>query len=259
MPIRRTAPASFVQSLDRGLTILRAVALSKEAVSTKDLSELLMIDRSNASRLAQTLRRQGFLASPAGRKDYVLGSAIWVLSNQYDWGNMLVKIAHQHLKRIAKELNETAHLAIREANKALFIDSAYSKHAIAVAGQIGEFVPLYCSAHGKALLADADERELKSLFGSSRLQEYTQDTITNIRELAEECAEIKKRGFATDDAEYKEGMRCIAAPIRIANGSIVGSIGISVPEPRSLKMQYRDCSTKICRAAADIGTLLQSL
>jgi DNA-binding IclR family transcriptional regulator len=138
----------------------------------------------------------------------------------------------------------------------LFIDSAHANHVIAVAGQTGELVPLYCTAHGKALLADADERDLRSQFGPGPLQKYTPSSISTIKALAVECAEIKKRGFATDEAEYNAGMRCVAAPIRMTDGSIVGSIGISAPESRFLKQYYPKYAKKICKVAAEIGSLL---
>ena len=256
MPVKKTSSVPFIQSLDRGLTILQAVALSKQPVSLGDLSELLKVDRSSAFRLAQTLRRRGFLACPTGRKDYILGSAMWTLSHQYDWSNMLVRVAHLQLKLIANELNETAHLAVREGKSALFIDSAHANHVIAVAGQTGELVPLYCTAHGKALLADSDERELASQFGSGPLRKYTPSTISSVKALATECRDIRKRGFATDEAEYNPGMRCVAAPIRLADGSIVGSIGISAPESRFLKEHYPKFAKMICGVAADLGTLL---
>ncbi len=88
------------------------------------------------------------------------------------------------------------------------------------------------------------------------LQKYTSSTISNIKTLAAECSEIKRRGFATDEAEYNPGMRCVAAPIRLADGSIVGSIGISAPESRFLKQHYPKYSKIICKVAADLGTLL---
>src|SRR3984957_18837360 len=160
MPPRKSPEAPFIQSLDRGLTILRSVALSPHPVTLGEIAEMLDIDRSSAFRLAHTLRRRGFLSSPAGRKDFILGSAMWTLSRQYDWSNMLVSVAHQELQSLANQINETAHLAIREGKNALFIDSAHANHVIAVAGQTGELVPLYCTAHGKALLAAAEERDL---------------------------------------------------------------------------------------------------
>ena len=105
----------------------------------------------------------------------------------------------------------------------------------------------------KALLADADEKDLTSQFGKGPLQRYTPNSISNIKALAIECAQIKKRGFATDEAEYNPGMRCVAVPIRMTDGSIVGSIGISAPESRFLKQYYPKYARIICKVAADIG------
>src|SRR5882724_6052134 len=106
---RETQP---IQSLDRGLVILEAVANSNDPVSLNDLTNLVGIDRSSVFRLAFTLKRRGFLAYPAGRKDFILGPALWRLSHRYDWGEMLILVSRDHLKRLSKETNETAHLAI---------------------------------------------------------------------------------------------------------------------------------------------------
>jgi DNA-binding IclR family transcriptional regulator len=256
MPANKAPQVPFIQSLDRGLTILEAIALSKHPVSLGELAELLSVDRSSAFRLAHTLRRRGFLACPAGRKDYILGPSMWRLSHQYDWSNMLIRVANQHLKLLATQINETAHIAIREGKNALFIDSADANHVIAVAGQTGELVPLYCTAHGKALLADTDEQELKALLGPGPLRKYTKNTITSIPVLAKDCALIKKRGYATDEAEFREELRCMAAPIRVENGLIVGSIGISAPTSRFVKERYRSYAEQVCKVAADIGLAL---
>jgi IclR family acetate operon transcriptional repressor len=252
MPAKKSPQVPFIQSLDRGLTILQFIARSKQPVSLGELAELIGIDRSSAFRLAHTLRRRGFLSCPPGRKDYVLGSSMWMLSRQYDWSNMLVKVAHPELKLLATQINETAHLAIREGKRALFIDSAHANHVIAIAGQTGELVPLYCTAHGKALLADADEASLRKQFGPGPLEKYTPTTMTTIKSLAKECAAIGEQGYATDDSEYLAGVRCIAAPIRFGN-DIVGSIGISAPASRFAKSTYPDYAKKVRSVADRIG------
>lgn len=185
----------------------------------------------------------------------MLGSSMWTLSRQYDWSNMLIKVADPELKLLATEINETAHVAIREGKNALFIDSAHATHVIAVAGQTGELVPLYCTAHGKALIADLDERELHSQFGAGPLQMHTRNTITTIKALARECAAIRDRGYATDESEYTPDVRCVAAPIRLGD-DIVGSIGISAPLSRFPKSLYTDYSQKVRSAASRIGESL---
>jgi len=241
-----------IQSLDRGLVILEAVSRSSEPVSLAELTNLLGIYRSSVFRLANTLKRRGFLAYPTGRKDYILGSALWRLAHQYDWGNMLIRVSHEGLKKLAARTNETAHLAIREGKSALFIDHAAVNHVIAVSGQTGEMVPLYCTAHGKALLTDLDQQELRSLFGSS-LKSYTKQTVRTVAQLADTCAQIRAQGFASDDGEFQEGVRCVAAPIRAQSGMVIGSIGISAPLLRFPKERYLACGEQVREVADEIS------
>jgi DNA-binding IclR family transcriptional regulator len=244
-----------IQSLDRGLVILEAVARSTDPISLGELTELLEIDRSSVFRLANTLRRRGFLSYLAGKKAYVLGPLVWRLSHQYDWGNMLIRVSREHLKSLANETEETAHLAIREGKHALFIDHAVTNHVIAVSGQTGELIPLYCTAHGKALLADCNKADLKAVFGSEKLPTFTKQTIDTLDQLTKDCAQIRAQGYATDNGEYQEGVRCVAAPIR-AEGSIIGSIGVSVPLQRFPKDRYSSFGEQVSAAALRISNLL---
>lgn len=250
----RSTPS--IQSLDRGLIILEAVAKSSDPVSLGQLTQLIGIDRSSVFRLANTLKRRGFLAYPAGRKDYILGPAMWRLSHEYDWGNMLVKISHESLKLLASQINETAHLAVREGKHALFVADAAANNVISISGQTGELVPLYCTAHGKALLADLDKAELRALFGPGTLKAYTPNTIVSIDALAKQCAQIRSDGIAKDEGEYLDGIRCVAAPIRAEGGAIVGSIGVSAPLARVTPDRYRTWGMQVREIADGITAKL---
>lgn len=250
-------PTPAIQSLDRGLVILQTVAKSANPVSLGELTDLLGIDRSSVFRLANTLKRRGFLSYPAGRRDYMLGPAIWRLSHRYEWGRMLINVSHQQLKLLANRTNETAHLAIREGRQALFIDHVASGHVIGISGQTGELVPLHCTAHGKALLADCDAQALKRIFGPGPLRSYTRNTVVTLKQLTETCAQVKESGYATDDAEYLEGIRCVAAPLRAVGGLIIGAIGISAPALRFPVDRYGVSSEQVREAAREIEMLLE--
>ena len=256
---KETRETPAIQSLDRGLLILETVGKSGEPVSLGQLAGLLAIDRSSAFRLANTLKRRGFLTNPSAGKEYVLGPSVWRLSRLYDWTKMLAKVAHEPLKALAAETNETAHLAVREGRKALFIDHVITSQVIAISGQTGEFVPLYCTAHGKALLADFTEQELTKLFGGKQLKAHTHNTIQTVEALAAECGEIRTKGFASDESEHLEGLRCVAAPIRDRDGAVIASIGISAPATRLSKELQQGCAPTVVATAAQIGELVESL
>ena len=177
--------------------------------------DLLGIDRSSVFRLANTLRRRGFLANPSGRKDYILGPSIWRLSRSHDWSDMLITFSHEHLKKLAVETGETTHLAVKEGRQAFFIDHySATRQLIMVSGQVGEFVPLYCTAHGKALLADYGVDEIKATFGAGPYQGYTPTTLTTLKQLAKECARIK--ATATRWTRRSTSRGSAALPLRSA-------------------------------------------
>src|SRR5829696_502686 len=176
-----------IQSLDRGLAILEAVAASSQPVPLKQLTDLIGIDRSSVFRLANTLRQRRFLANPQGSKDYILGPSAWRLSRRYG-RNVLGTFFHQHLRELATKLGETSHFAVREGAQAFFIDHhTPTGHVVSVAGQTGEFAPLHCTAHGKALLADCDLAVLKELLGRTPLRVYTRTTVKSVTRLARVC------------------------------------------------------------------------
>ena len=247
----------IIQSLDRGLIILEMVGKSPSPVSLGQLTKTLGIDRSSVFRLANTLKRRGFLANVTAGKDYVLGTTVWRLSREYDWRGMLVTIAHGPLEKLAGIAGETAHLAVRDGRSARFVDHADAKNqVITVSGQTGELVPLYCTSHGKALLADYDKAALRHLFGAKPLARHTKNTLKSVAELAEACRQIRARGFAGDDSEYLEGVRCVAAPIRDREGAVLASIGISAPADRLPDGREPKIAAQVKRIAAEISDLL---
>jgi IclR family acetate operon transcriptional repressor len=256
MPKRTASEPSSIQSLGRGLSILEAVAGSPAPVPLKDLTALLGIDRSSVYRLADTLRQRRFLANPAGRKDYILGPSVWCLSRRYGQ-SLLVTVAREHLRALSTETGETAHLAVRDGALALFIDHHVAEgQVVTVSGQTGELVPLHATAHGKALLSGLDSADLDRVFGTKALRAHTKRTVPTTGQLARMCAQIQARGFATDDGEFVEELRCVAAPIRDGEGVIVASIGISAPLSRFPRTRYAVCASQVLSVAEAVTAAL---
>ena len=245
-----------IQSLDRGLAILEAVAASPTPVPLKQLTDLIGIDRSSVFRLANTLRQRRFLANPQGSNDYILGPTAWRLSRRYG-RSVLGTFFHPFLQQLTAKLGETSHFAVREGDQAFFIDHHLPiGQVVSVAGQTGEFAPLHCTAHGKALLADFDVSALQELMGRAPLHGYTRNTITSLTQLARVCRRVRSTGFALDDGEYIREVRCVAAPIRDPNGEIVASIGISSPVTRLRRPLIAEAAAEVVAAARTISRSL---
>jgi IclR family acetate operon transcriptional repressor len=256
---KKTTPKTpSIQSLDRGLFILEAVSRASGPVPLGELTDLLGVDRSSAFRLANTLRRRGFLANPNGRKDYIIGPSIWRLSRKQDWHNVLVSFSEDYLRKLAFRTGETTHLAVREGRQVFFLHHYHSgSQVLMVSARTGEFSPLHCTAHGKALLVDYGLEELKSLLGGP-LERYTPQTIVSFTELARSCASGKERGFITDHEEYVEGVRCLAAPLRDRDGSVIAAVGLSAPESRLGRERMAVVAQQVCQTAQELSALFSA-
>jgi IclR family acetate operon transcriptional repressor len=169
---------------------------------------------------------------------------------------MLVRVCHEHLKQLAGQAAETAHLAVREGRQALFVDHVTTNHVILISGQTGESVPLHCTAHGKALLADFEKPQLEALFGATPLKACTGNAIVSLDRLAEVCHRTRAQGYATDNEEFHEGIRCVAAPIRDKDGVVIASIGISAPAARFPEQRDRAGGELAAKVAREISDLL---
>lgn len=254
---RGSVETPSVQSVERALSLLEAVAMSAEPVPLAYLTQVLGIDPSSVFRLANTLKRRGFLANPNGRKHYVLGPAVWRLSREYDWSRMLITICREAVKALATRTGETAHLAVREGRQVFFIDHyAAGDQGVIVAGQTGKLMPLHCTAHGKALLADFGLAELKALYGTTPLERYTARTSVSLPELAKACRSVRARGFSADEGEFLEDVRCVAAPMRDRGGLVIGSIGVSAPVTRMLEGRDAVLAQHVRDTAEHINALL---
>jgi IclR family acetate operon transcriptional repressor len=255
---KATHETPAIQSLDRGLAILEAVAASAAPVPLRHLTALIGIDRSSVFRLANTLRQRRFLAHPKDSKDYILGPTAWRLSRRYG-RTVLGTFFHHFLQELTATLGETSHFAVREGVQVFFIDhQTPTGQIVSVAGQTGEYAPLHCTAHGKALLADFDRSALAELLGRAPLQLFSRRTVKSVTGLARACAKVRVQGFAIDDGEYIEEVRCVAAPIRDPQGEIVASVGISTPVPRLPTRAIARAAAEVKKTADAISASLAS-
>ncbi len=217
---------SEIQSLARGLKILIMMAESEQSLGVIELAERMGVNKGTASRMIQTLKKYGFVEqAPDGRR-YQLGPVLVHLSSAVIHRMPLRETAKPFLHKLVKTTGECAHLAIYSQGQALYIDQVESEATLRVNAEIGHMAPLHCTALGKALLA----------FGNcptpEKLEMRTTATIITQEQLEKELEQIRAQGYAVDDEEYDEGVRCVAVPVFGYRDKIMGAIGISGPAVR---------------------------
>lgn len=243
-----------IQSLDRGLVLLETVANAGRPVSLSDLMSVLAIDRSSVFRLANTLKRRGFLAQMPDGKGYTLGSSVRRLASLFSFENVLLQVARPYVDALAADTGETTYVAIQEGAQAVLIERKITAQALGVMGVgLGTGIPLHCTGVGKALIADYDHERLVRMFGEGKLARLTKRTLTTLEALSEACGRTRTCGFALDDEEGHEGVRCIGAPIRDASGEVVAAVGISAPIARLPREAVKKVGARVVAAARAIS------
>lgn len=244
-----------IQSLDRGLTLLEYVVSAAKAVPLGELADLLGIERSSTHRLMATLLKHGYVIQDV-HKMYLPGPAILELASKVGNRRGVHELAKRYLADLAEKTGEASHLGILGRGYVVLTDCVSSNHALAVTSRVGQNEPIYCTALGKALVCQMDEKQLKRILGDGPLKPYCEGTITSLRELMAECERVRKDLVAVDDEEYRAGIRCLASPVRDFTGQVVAAIGISGPKERLKDDVFRRYAEYVKKAGVELSCQL---
>ena len=224
-----TSGGPIIQSLQRGLGILEIIAKKQFGVTTAEVSREIGLHTSTTFHLLRTLTSLGYLAQDEITKQYHVGSKIFHLAASVSNEVQLLKMAQPFLVDMAKQTGETSHLAIFERGEVIVVGKIDGGSPVGVTDRVGYPRPAHCTAIGKVLLASLSEAELKAFLNTIELRPMTPRTITAIPNLEQELERVGAQGYAVDDEEFAQGLRCLAAPVRNYTGNVVAAIGISGP------------------------------
>ena len=248
-------PRYRVQVLDRSFHILDALAAAEGEVSPAELASRLRLHKSTVHRLLIVLESQRFIRRTADGR-YGLGTKLIEMGTrameQLDLGEHAVPF----LRRLVEETGETAHISILSGIEMISIANVPSRWTLSTPSTVGRRTQIYCTSVGKAFAAFLPEERLIALVGGLPFTAHTRRTITNAPALLIELERVRKRGYAIDDEEVEEGLRCIGAPVRDYTGEVVASISIAGPVFRVRKGRVRPLSRAVVGAAADLSGAL---
>jgi len=173
----------------------------------------------------QTLTQEEYLIKE--NNQYYIGARFLQLGDYARSRRKLFTIAQPEIDKLAQKTGGHANLMIEEHNIGVFIYTAQGPEAVRLDTHAGMRVPLHTTALGKAIMAYLPRDEVEEIIDCRGLTKVTENTITGRERLFEEFQAIRERGFATDDEERVEGMRCIAVPITNEAGRAIAAVSIS--------------------------------
>lgn len=250
-----TSPDVLVQSVGRALELLTQIAGSPSGVSLSRLSEATGMNMSTAHRLLGTLIAYGYVYQNGVSKEYCLGTQSFRLG-QSAATNMDVRVhAMDVMRDLSEQTNEVCNLALLRDNVAVYIAQVQAEErAVQMFTKLGAAVPLYCTGVGKAMLAHMGQEAVEQYLQTTSLQAHTVYTIANPLRMRQELERIREVGYALDNEENEEGVRCVAAPIFQADGQVIAAISMSAPSGR-FPMSRTDEFGSLAQAA---GMLISS-
>jgi DNA-binding IclR family transcriptional regulator len=221
-----------LRTFDKGLTILEGLAeIGRQGATTGELGRRLGLHRTTVHRFLQTLARRGYAEQITDSDRYRVGLKVLGLASSTMAGLSLREVGMPILEALQQQTNETVHLVMMDRGEVVTIDRIEAEHPIALRTYIGARRPAYCSAAGKALLAYMPPAQVDQILAAG-MPPRTANTITDPVRFKSQLWEVTQRGYALDDEENLEGVRCAAAPVFNLEGRLAGGISLSAPAMR---------------------------
>jgi len=226
----------FVQSLERGLAVIRAFGADDPELTLSDVARRTGLTRAAARRFLLTLADLGYVRSD-GRL-FALTPRVLDLGYAYLSSLSLPEVAEPHLERLAAEVHESSSVSVLDGDEIVYVGRVPTSRIMRVAINVGTRFPAYATSMGRVLLAALEPEDLEAYLARAQIRPLTPRAIATPDELRGELARVRTQGWALVDQELEEGLRSIAVPIR-NGGRVVAAVNVSAHASRASKDTVR--------------------
>jgi DNA-binding IclR family transcriptional regulator len=243
-----------VQSVDRALTVLEIIATMGQAGVT-EIAAVLGVHKSTVSRLISALEARGYVEQLTDRGKYQIGFAAARLARATSGRLDLVKQSQAACDTLARESGETTNLAVLDEDRIVNVAEAVGSAGVALRTWVGQSCPAHATSSGKVLLAALSGQQLRERL-PTRLQSFTDATVTSRAELEAELATVRENGWAMVCEELEVGLNAVAAPVYDADAEVVAALSVSGPSYRLGKGEFATVAQLAVMAAEGISRRL---
>ena len=215
-----------LNSLDKSLQIIEILCGCPQGAGLSELTKKSGFPNSTIHHMLSTFLPYDYVSQDPETKKYHLGFKFLNISNLILNNIDIRKIAHKYLLQLHAESGEAVHLAVLRNGKVVYVDKINKSDGLSLATYIGFYTDPHAAAGGRVLLSQLATNKIMEIYQGTSLKKYSKNTITNFDQLLNELRKVKKQGYAIDDEEYYEGVRCVAAPIK-AGGKVVAAVSIT--------------------------------
>ena len=244
------------QSLERGLRILEAVAASGGAATLAETARRTVLHRSTTHHLLQALVSTGYLRQDPQTRGYELTAKLFRLTARSWSPEQIGRIAEPVAAELTALTGEGSSVAAYHDGTVTIVAKCDPGNPIRVVQDIGASRPIHATAVGKAIIAFLPPVDRVSIISKLRFERYTARTLVTRQTFDAELRRVRSAGYAFDDEEHFEGIRCIAAPIFAYTGHAVASLCVVGPKLRMTRQKTRELRGPLLECAQSLSTRL---
>lgn len=219
---------NLLKVVAKAFLVLEAIADCKSCIRVTELSRKLKVPKATVFRILFTLKELGYVQQIPRRGAYKLSDqARWLSRNEAK--ETLKRVARPFMQALLARYGETVNLAVIDRGQILYIRILEGIRSFRMTATENTYSPVHTAALGKAILAFLDPREAEQILRQRPLAKLTSRTTNSIPALLEQFRRVRKQGWAIDDQENEQGVRCLGAPIFDSQGNPGAAMSISGP------------------------------
>jgi IclR family transcriptional regulator, pca regulon regulatory protein len=239
----------FVESLDRGLRLLRVFGEIGGPMTLSDVAREAGLPRATARRILFTLAHGGYVSTDG--KLFSLTPHVLTLAGAYLRSNQVVAVLQPVLDRVAVAAQEISSLAVLDGDDVVFIARGSPARLFSAGLDIGYRLPAFCTSVGRAMLGQFDVAELARRLKAMRREALTPQTVTDPRRVLAAIVADRAQGYSLVDREAEPHFRSISVPVRRYDGTIVAAINMGAHVDRVSAQEMIERFLPLLSEAAD--------
>lgn len=249
--VRENDDRDFVNSLARGLAVIKAFNRSRPSMTLSEVAKRTGINRAAARRFLLTLVREGYAETDG--KYFRLRPKILELGFSALSSISLAEVAQSVMDDLADRIDEMCLAAVLDGDWVVYVLRTSTQRVVSLNLDVGSRLPAFCMSTGRVLLAALPNDQLEPWLDGLDPVRYTKNTIVSKRKLRESILRARRDGYSLMDEEYEIGFRSLSVPITRADGDVVAALNICCPSPRvSLEKMEREFLPLLREAAVEI-------
>ncbi|WP_129669018.1 IclR family transcriptional regulator [Phytoactinopolyspora endophytica] len=235
--MREERGADFVQSLERGLAVIRAFDTDHPQLTLSDVARSTGLTRAAARRFLHTLVELGYVGTD-GRL-FSLRPRVLELGYAYLSSLSLPELAMPSMERLVERVRESCSMAVLDGDDVVYVARVPTKRIMSVVISVGTRFPAYATSMGRVLLTHQEPSRLDDYLDRVKLDPLTPKTITDREQLRAVLDQVRADGYCLVDEELEEGLRSMAVPVLDGDGRVVAALNVSAHTSRGTASAIR--------------------